>query len=599
VVTPAPVVAPAATSVSPPVFSTAEVASAMAMADSAGDSGALGTAAPAVVSTGVRSTDAFAALQEASGAAARACGRAVTINQTAAMQRLGRYINAVNGRSASGKTLNDVAAMVASASAVEDGNDNLQVVIHISGVSTVGDLSWESIFGRGAYVDPDVLRIFGKAHQFCRRRDVLSRARLAADAAARLVGTIHRGQNAVPTPNSPTPIATTAEDEEMLDAFTSPADDILRPPVSIKRLARKVARAHSASPSSSPVGDILPDPSSAGSAVNFSTVSDVGAASGVEGDRAQLPGAGIPFVLESITPPAPVTPVKSAVDFMTDLFLNRRAPVQLLGATLKAVIMFCAMHFGLSPRQIMEGFSRWWVHLILDLQVEDGAVVAPRWPMGVKVPSRFLSSRFVKAASKAGTDLPPEQPVGTDSDAAPWDSSLERKSEEYVIIYLDLFPSTECHCKHKEAVAVLLLLWTKEPRCRSAMQHEVFKADHAALRRKAAPKRKSPCGTAAQAARDVAPVLAPRPAGDTINVGRTPSVLTTRAAARAAARGSPFGCVEGAAAVQKEVEKEAEADAEAGEDEPASSSPAKRTRQVEQWEFLLVVTWWSTMVSFV
>ena len=408
------------------------------------------------------------------------------------MQRLGRYINAVNGRSVSNKTLNAAAAMVASASTLEDGNDNLQFVIHVSGVSTVGDLSWASIFGQGAYVDPDALRVFGQAHQFCRGRDVLSRARLPADAEARLVGTLHRGHKAVPTPSSPTPIAATAEDEEILDAFTSPTDDILPPPVSIQRLARKVARARSVSPSSSPVGDGLPDPSSASSAVHSSTVSDGGAASGVEGDGEQLPGAGIPFVLESITPPAPVTPIKSEVAFMTDLFLNRRAPVQLLRATLKAVIMFCAMRFGLSPRQIMEGFSRWWVHRIVALQAEDGAVVAPRWPMGVKVPSRFLSARFVKEASKAGKVFPPEQPVRAGSDAAPSDSSLERMGEESVIIFLDVIPSTECHCKHEEAVAVLLLLWTKEPRCRSAMQHEVFKADQAALRRKAAPKRKSP-----------------------------------------------------------------------------------------------------------
>ena len=115
---------------------------------------------------------------------------------------------------------------------------------------------------------------------------------------------------------------------------------------------------------------------------------------------------------------------------MTDLFLNRRAPVQLLRATLKAVIMFCAMHFGLSPRPSMEGISRWWVHRIVSRQADDGAVVAPRWPMGVKVPSRFLSPRFVKAASKAGKVLPREARLRAGADLAAGDILCARLSEE-------------------------------------------------------------------------------------------------------------------------------------------------------------------------
>ena len=184
--------------------------------------------------------------------------------------------------------------------------------------------------------------------------------------------------------------------------------------------------------------------------------------------------------------------------------------MQLLRATLKAAIMFCAMRFGLSTRQIMEGFLRWWAHRIVANQGDDGAVVAPRWPMGVKVPSRFLSPRFAKAASKAGKVLPVEEPLRTGADVAAGDDTLARLSEDFVTIYLDAILSTECHCKHEEAVAVLSLLWTKEPRCRSAMQHEVVKADHAALRRKPAPKRRSPDGTGARAVRDGPPDLAPR-----------------------------------------------------------------------------------------
>jgi len=584
-----------ALAVAPPsVVSPSAVAS--AMTESIGSGGASGTGATAVGSTAARGTAAFEALKEASGAAARARGRAVNDNRTVVMQRLWRYITAVNGCSAPTKALEDAAAMVASASALEDGNDNVQVVIRLSGVSATGDLSWASLFGQGAYVDPDVLRVFGQAHQFFRGRDVLSRARLSADSEARLVGTLHRGQAAVPTSSSPPPISSTAEDEEILDSFTSRADSILPPHVSIQRLARMVARAHSASRSSSPLDDVPPGRSSAGSAVHSSTVSDGGAASGGDSVGAPLAGVGIPFVLESMTLPPPVTPIKSAVDFMTDLFLNRRAPVQLLRATLKAVIMICAMHFGLSPRQIMECSSRWWVDRIVARQAEDGAVVAPRWPMGVKVPSRFLSPRFFKAASKASKVLPREEPLRAGADMAAGDVSCARLSEESVIIYLDATPSTECHCKHEEAVAVLLLLWTKEPWCRSAMQHEVFKADHAALRRKAAPKRKSPDGTCAKALRDGAPDLAPRQVVDTGRVGRASTVSTTRAAARAAARGAtpsaapvlhvevlpaPAGRVEGAPAVPEAETEEPEVVSEGEEDGPLTSSPAKRSRQVE------------------
>jgi len=545
----------------------------------------MGTAA--CVNPAVRGTAAFVALKEASGAAARAQEHAVKKNQTVAMQRLGRYINAVNGYSVSSKTREEAAAMIASASAMEDSNENLQVVIHLSGVSAIGNLSWASLFGQGAYVDPDVLHVFGQAQQICHGRDVLSRARLSADPEARLVGTLHRGHSAIATSSSPTPIAATAEDKEILEAFTPPVDSILHPHVSIQRHARVVARARSASP---------PGRSSVGSAAHSSTVSDGRAASGGDSDGAQLAGVGMLCVLENIPPPALVTPIKCAVDFIKGLFFNRRAPVQLLRATLKAAIMFCAMRFGLSTRQIMEGFSRWWVHRIVANKGEDGAVVAPRWPMGVKVPSRFLSPRLAKAASKAGKVLPAEEPLRTGADVAAADDTLARLSEDFVTIYLDAILSPECHCKHEEAVAVLLLVWTKKPRCRSAMQHEVFKADHAAVRRKPAPKRKSPDGTGAKELRDGPPDLAPRQAVDNGRVGGASTVLTTRAAARAAARGAtpsaapvrhvevrpaPAVRVEGAPVVPEAETLELEVMAEGNEDVPLTSSPAKRSRQVE------------------
>jgi len=87
------------------------------MTESIGADGASGTGAAAVVNTAARGTAAFEALKEASGAAARPRGRAVNDNRTVAMQRLGRYITAVNGCSVSSKALEDAAAMVASAGA--------------------------------------------------------------------------------------------------------------------------------------------------------------------------------------------------------------------------------------------------------------------------------------------------------------------------------------------------------------------------------------------------------------------------------------------------------------------------------------------------
>eukprot|EP00168_Porphyra_purpurea_P014350 TRINITY_DN4100_c0_g1_i1.p3 TRINITY_DN4100_c0_g1~~TRINITY_DN4100_c0_g1_i1.p3 ORF type:complete len:252 (+),score=56.13 TRINITY_DN4100_c0_g1_i1:1854-2609(+) len=251
--------------------------------------------------------------------------------------------------------------------------------------------------------------------------------------------------------------------------------------------------------------------------------------------------------------------------------------------------MFCVTQFGLSPRQSMEGFSRWWALRIVVDQADDGKVVAPRWPTSAKVPSRFLSAQSLMSATKAGKVFPAEEPLEAGVDAAAAGSALARLGEESVIIDIDGIPLTECHCKHEGAVALLLFLWTKEPRCRSAMQHEVFKEDHAALRRKVAPKRKSPSGLSAKGLGDVPRDLAPRPTGDSGRVGGVSTVLTTRAAARAAAGGTPpsttpvlylevlpptAGRVEGAPVVQEPSAEEPEAAAASDEDEPATPSPA-------------------------
>jgi len=581
--------------VTPPSLTTTATLTATPTSTVAGTASAM---AAAVATEPAAPTAAFVALEEARGAAARARARAASSGQSLAMQRLGRYITAVNGRRVGAKTLEAAASMVSSAATMEDDNDNLQVVVHVSGVSTGGDLGWASIYGQASYVDPDVLRVFGQAHQFCRGRDVLSRVRLGKNAPpARLVGTCHRGGRPSPSPSAVTPIATSAEDEEYLEVFTSPADAILPPPLSIQRLARQVARARSASRSSSSLHDGLPGGApptdgAEGGAGSSSTGADGGAGSSDEGDETGVVAALLPFVLESMTKPDPQTPRKSAVAFMTDLFRNRRAPVQLVRATVKAIIIFFAMRFGLAPRNIQEGFSRWWPHQIVADQSGDGEVVAPRWPLGVKVPVRFLPVKYVKDARKAGKVMPAEEPLATGVEDAAADQT--RLMEESVIVYLDAIPTSDNHCKHEEAVAALLLLWDNEPKSKRIMEHEVFKADHAALRRKAAPKRKSPSGSAAQAANagdGSVPTLAPRPPVLAAAAGRPSTVLAVRAAARATAGGAaPDGTpvlfrqlVPAAPGAVEEAPAAASPPVEEPREEPAgdlsTSSPTKRARQ--------------------
>jgi len=508
------------------------------------------------------------------------------------MQRFCRYINAVNGRNVSAKALQAAAAMVANAAAVEDGNDNLRVIIHVSGVSAGGDLGWASVYGQGPYVDPDVLRLFGQAHTFCRGRDVLTRNRFTADTPARLVGTLHRGgRRAAATPSNPAPLPASAEEEEQLEVFTSPADFALPPPLSIQRLARQVARAKSASRSSGSLNEGASDGEDEGGVARFSTGADGGAATGDMSNTTEAVSPLLPFVLECVSAPDPVAPLLSALAFMSSLFFHRRAPVQLLRATLKAVVIFSAMRFELAPRLIQEGFSRWWAHKIVPNQSDDGTVVAPRWPMGVKVPTRFLPAKFVKTAAKAGKVLPAERSLATGSDEAAVDQT--QLAEEFVIVILESIPTSENHCKHEEAVAALLLLWSEEPRSRSVMKHEVFKADHAAMRRKAAPKRKSP-GASSAAAVAASDGVAPSLSAHSGVVGAS-TVLATRAAARAAAGGAPpsatsvlslgilpapTGPAEGAGTVRAAESEEAEEEDEA-EDPPVTPSPAKRGRNAQ------------------
>jgi len=373
--------------------------------------------------------------------------------------------------------------------------------------------------------------------------------------------------------------------------FTSPADSVLPPPFCIQRLARQVARAHSASRSSGSLNESASEGGDEGGVARSSTGADGGVAAGDSSNDTEAAAPLLPLVLEYVSAPDPVTPLLAARAFMASLFLNRRATVQLLRATLKAVVIFFAMRFGLAPRLIQDGFSWWRFHMILPNQSDDGTVVAPRWPLGVKVPTSFLPATFVRAAAKAGSVLPAELPLATGGNEA--DADVSRQGERSIIIFLEAIPTSENHFKHKKAMAALLLLWSREPRSRSVMEHEVFKADHAALRRKAASKRKSSgaCSSAAVAASDgVARNVSPQPGG-----ACTSSVLVTRAAARAAAGDAPpfatsvlsleslpapAGRAEGGGTKRVPEAEEAEEEAEA-EDGPVTPRPAKRGRHAK------------------
>eukprot|EP00168_Porphyra_purpurea_P011145 TRINITY_DN2811_c0_g1_i1.p1 TRINITY_DN2811_c0_g1~~TRINITY_DN2811_c0_g1_i1.p1 ORF type:complete len:279 (-),score=52.32 TRINITY_DN2811_c0_g1_i1:184-1020(-) len=276
---------------------------------------------------------------------------------------------------------------------------------------------------------------------------------------------------------------------------------------------------------------------------------------------------------------------------MTDLFLDRRVPVQLLRVKLKAVIILCAMRFGLAPRTIQEGLSRWWPHQLVSSRSADGEAVAPHWPLGIRVRIRFLPLKLVKAGRKAGSVLPADAPVSADAEDAAADQT--HLLEETMVFILDAISASENHCKHKEAFAVLLLLWD-EPRCKSIMEHKVFKADHLAMQRKAVQKRKSPSGSYAHAANvreSVGPTLVPRPMTNQAAGGGKSRVLAARAAAQAiAASVTPTVALvvnnAGAAGASGTVADErtaggpsAGAPAQELVQEPSSSNPLKRLRQ--------------------
>eukprot|EP00168_Porphyra_purpurea_P016267 TRINITY_DN5214_c0_g1_i1.p1 TRINITY_DN5214_c0_g1~~TRINITY_DN5214_c0_g1_i1.p1 ORF type:complete len:192 (+),score=34.60 TRINITY_DN5214_c0_g1_i1:365-940(+) len=166
-------------------------------------------------------------------------------------------------------------------------------------------------------------------------------------------------------------------------------DDVNPRPLDIQRLARLAARAEEASRSPSPLSDQLPLISngtsrSAGASGNGVAVHghgrDVaieqvgGGVSGTRGPRLlrRLSVLDVvPFVLETMCPSKPHKPSITAFYFMASITLNRRAPITLLRAVLRAAILFFEMRFGQDMRSIHEGFARWWAHQLLLEQTES------------------------------------------------------------------------------------------------------------------------------------------------------------------------------------------------------------------------------------
>jgi len=107
-----------------------------------------------------------------------------------------------------------------------------------------------------------------------------------------------------------------------------------------------------------------------------------------------VPGV-VPFVLETMSPPKPHKPSISAFRFMATIMLNRRAPITLLLAVLRASMLVFLMRFGEGMRSIHEGFARWWERELLLEQTESGELQEKTgWPLGVAVPVEFLPANL-------------------------------------------------------------------------------------------------------------------------------------------------------------------------------------------------------------
>ena len=588
VVTPAATMAGASAAV--PTVTAADVAATNAAATPA-VSPQSGTVAPT----------AAAFVASASVAATQARARAANVAQSLPLQRLRRYAVAVNGGKVADKTVSDLASLMVFSGQVQDAHPGLRVLIHLSGVSAGGELSWASLFGDGCYVDPDVLRVFGQAHQFCRGRDLLTSAGNASSCLpARLVGTHHRG-GVQPMAAADPPPSPSSDDLAFLDAMVAPQLDNHSPsPIELQRLARMAARAEAASRSPSPPSDGIPPRVNAGRDSDGAGAAGSGdAVGGGDGDGSggstngssasgspvprllagfNTPGV-LPFVFESVRPPARHVPSTPSLYFMENVLdRKRRGPILLLRNVLRAAVLFFSMTF--NQRGIQEGFSRWWAYQLIIAQEASGELPKRcQWPLSVVVPTRFLTPKTAKKLpaatmlTKTLQDGREEEPADDHAEDDAEITPIPKKAvDPAVLVELRAIPTNETHCKQEEAVAAILLLWDKEPRSRSCMMSEVFRVDQQTGKRKQQQGRRKSAATSTGASARGAVALAPRTGGGdggggagraNAAAGAAPPGLGSAAAARAHARRAASGI---AATDKRALET------------PAAGCPAKRTR---------------------
>jgi len=438
-------------------------------------------------------------------------------------------------------TLRALGALVSAAEEVE-AHLGLCVLVHASGVDAAGNVGYLTLAGKGRYEDPDVLRVLSDVHQYARCADVLAQASVPCGSrSARLVGAATR-----PTPFvSPLP-PISDEDMELYDVMTSPFDDELPPPVEWQRLARRVmrSRSNSPTPASPDEGD-----SSGGGAPAPADGSSDGAPPPVDSRVPFLPGA--------IPPPPVYMPEKEIEDIFLEL--TKIGPAfKLVRNVHKVIIFVLAAKFGVHPRTVQEGLSRWWPHRLIVNQAGDGQVSGGRWPLGVSVRTSLLPTTQ-RTRGGGGED---------------------GRTAGRRVVTLTGVPNSE-RCTQEAAVASLLLLWGKEHRVRKPIRTALFRAQLAyqAKKNRIASSTRKASEAAAAAGLAVTPgvaaasaaaaaagrgtngggrhvVLAPRPAtpqavGAAVeNITAAPSalaattpgvssVLAARAAARAAAATGP------------------------------------------------------------
>eukprot|EP00168_Porphyra_purpurea_P011321 TRINITY_DN2879_c0_g1_i2.p1 TRINITY_DN2879_c0_g1~~TRINITY_DN2879_c0_g1_i2.p1 ORF type:complete len:309 (-),score=72.22 TRINITY_DN2879_c0_g1_i2:803-1729(-) len=308
-----------------------------------------------------------------------------------------------------------------------------------------------------------------------------------------MVGTSHSGGvlPSVAAPPSPSP---STADLDLLHAMMAPQlDDINPPPLDIQRLARLAARAEEASRSSSPFSDQLPlTDDSATPAAGASSGGGLADSEGGGGCNDDVQGGGrtnqmggkrflegldvpgvVPFVLETLSPPKPHKPSISAFRFMATILRNRRAPITLLRAVLRAAMRFYDMRFGQGMRSIHESFFRWWARQLLLEQTESGEMEEnTSWPLGVAVTAEFLTAKTSKelprfrdeTVNRNGAQLS-ERSADHLNDGEQQKGARADKSKSVnhaaVVVTIKVIPSDTLHSKQQDVVAAILLLWEK------------------------------------------------------------------------------------------------------------------------------------------